>query len=109
MNTQTNIAILLRPEKNTVTYFSYTVTYFLFYGVFKKKPKRLFFGAYTEPSKMILLPKWAPKNALFCFFFGHPIKRKICYSTPPTWGHTIEASFPHIFIFSGLSNGHIQQ
>ena len=45
----------------------------------------------------------------FFVFFGHPIKRIICYSTPPTCGHTIEASFPDIFIFSCLSNRHIQQ
>ena len=76
-----------------------TVTYFSFYGVSKTPPKTAFFGAYTEPPKMILLPKWAPENALFWVIFGHPIKQKICYSTPPTWGHTIEASFPHIFIF----------
>ena len=86
----------------------YCNIFFVLWGV-QKKQKTAFFGAYSEPPKMILLPKWGPENALFWVIFGHPIKRKICYSTPPTWGHTLEASFPHIFIFSGLSNDHIQQ
>ena len=78
-------------------------------GCPKKQKKTANFGAYTEPPKMILLQKWARENALFRVIFRHPIKRKICYSITPTWEHNIEASFPHIFIFSGLSNDHIQQ
>ena len=72
MNTQTNIAILLRPEKNTVTYFSYTVTYFLFYGVSKKTQKRAFSGAHFGKSIIFGGSVYAPKNAVFWGFLDTP-------------------------------------
>ena len=54
-----------------------------------------------KASTIILAIRGSNKWYFFCKFSGHPVKQKLLYSTPLTWGQTIDASFPHNFCFSG--------
>ena len=50
-----------------------------------------------------------PKRSHLDNFWGYLTKQNMFKSTPPIWGWTMDASFPLIFGFSGLSNAQSQQ
>ena len=82
---------------------------FCFTGCPKKKQKMKIFGASYGNWHFTYLKLEGPKQGIFDNFCGYPRKQKLFSITPPTWGWTMDASFPHIFGFSGLRNTHSQQ
>ena len=59
----------------------------------------------------VSIPEAGKSKNNFCHLFQHPVEQKLFSSTPPTWvwTWTMDASFPHMFGFSGLRNTHSQQ
>ena len=86
----------------------YLRTIFVLQGV-KKMQKMTIFGASYGNWHFTYLRIEAQKEGIFDNFCRYPIKQKLFSSTPPTWGWTMEASFPIIFGFFGLRNTHSQQ
>ena len=85
-----------------------TLEQFLFYRVSGKNAKSDIFWSHRYStihlSKQHFCHKIeAPRNIMFFNFFGHPAKQKLFYSTVPTWDRTMDARFPHNFVFWALS------
>ena len=88
-----------------------TLEQFLFYRVSRKNEKSGIFWSRSystiHPSKQYFShKKEAPRRTIVFNFIGHQDRQKLFSSTVPTWDRTMDARFPHNFVFWALSNAH---
>ena len=73
--------------------------------------KAVSFGAaaiaqYIHQNNTSAIKKEAQRRTIVFNFIGHQNRQKLFSSTVPTWDRTMDARFPHNFVFWALSNAH---